>query len=183
MLRFKSYRVGAGLAPAGGNIIQRVTIVGLEVSFRTHTCGELSTANIGQQVTLAGWVNRRRDHGGLIFIDLRDRYGITQVICDPERSAEAHRVASELRSEYVVQVTGVVVRRLPGTENPHLHTGAIEVAADQIEILNPSRTTPFPINTEAAQVDESLRLKYRYLDLRRPKMRDNITLRHRIVKA
>jgi aspartyl-tRNA synthetase len=157
--------------------------VGFEVYYRTHTCGDLDVENVGQQVTLAGWVNRRRDHGGLIFIDLRDRYGITQVICDPERSAEAHRVASELRSEYVVQVVGTVVRRLPGTENPHLHTGAIEVAADRIEILNPSRTTPFPINTEAPQVDESLRLKYRYLDLRRPKMRDNMILRHRIVKV
>jgi aspartyl-tRNA synthetase len=157
--------------------------VGFEVYYRTHTCGDLNRENVGQQVTLAGWVNRRRDHGGLIFIDLRDRYGITQVICDPERSAEAHRVASELRSEYVVQVTGTVVPRLPGTENPNLRTGAIEVAADHIEILNPSRTTPFPINTEATPVDESLRLKYRYLDLRRPKMRDNIILRHRIVKA
>jgi aspartyl-tRNA synthetase len=157
--------------------------VGFEVYYRTHTCGELDVDNVGQQATLAGWVNRRRDHGGLIFIDLRDRYGITQVICDPERSPEAHRVASELRSEYVVQVTGTVVRRLPGTENPHLRTGAIEVAAEHIEILNPSRTTPFLINTEAAQVDESLRLKYRYLDLRRAKMRDNIVLRHRIVKA
>src|SRR2546423_4102899 len=158
-------------------------IVAYAVHYRTHTCGDLNKDAIGQQVTLAGWVNRRRDHGGLVFIDLRDRYGITQVICDPERSAEAHRVASELRSEYVVQVTGTVVRRLPGTENPHLRTGAIEVAADQIEILSPARTAPFPINTEAAQVDESLRLKYRYLDLRRPKMRDNIILRHRIVKA
>ena len=157
--------------------------MGFEVYYRTHTCGELDVKNVGQQVTLAGWVNRRRDHGGLIFIDLRDRYGIMQVICDPERSPEAHHAASELRSEYVVQVTGTVVRRLPGTENPNLRTGAIEVAADRIEILNPSRTTPFPINTEAAQVDESLRLKYRYLDLRRPKMRVNIFLRHRIVKA
>ena len=110
--------------------------MGFEVYYRTHTCGELDIGNVGQQVTLAGWVNRRRDHGGLIFIDVRDRYGITQVICDPERSAEAHRVASELRSEYVVQVAGTVVRRLPGTENPHLHTGAIEIAADRIEILN-----------------------------------------------
>jgi aspartyl-tRNA synthetase len=157
--------------------------VGLEVHYRTHTCGELNTDNIGQQVALAGWVNRRRDHGGLIFLDLRDRYGITQVICDPERSPEAHRMASELRSEYVVRVEGVVVRRLPGTENPNLATGAIEVAASRIEVLNPSRTTPFPITNESSQVDESLRLKYRYLDLRRPKMRDNMILRHRIVKA
>ncbi len=102
-----------------------------EAHFRTHTCGELSTEHIGQQVTLAGWVNRRRDHGGLVFLDIRDRYGITQVICDPERSPEAHRIASELRSEFVAQVTGTVVPRLPGTENPNLKTGAIEVAADR----------------------------------------------------
>jgi len=156
--------------------------VAFEVYFRTHTCGELSAANIGQQVTLAGWVNRRRDHGGLVFLDLRDRYGITQVICDPERSPEAHRIASELRSEYVAQVTGTVVPRLPGTENPNLKTGAIEVAADSVVILNPSRTTPFPIS-DTISVDESLRLKYRYLDLRRPTMRDNMILRHRVVKV
>jgi len=156
--------------------------VGFEVHFRTHTCGELRAENIGRRVTLAGWVNRRRDHGGLVFLDIRDRYGITQVICDPERSPETHRVASELRSEYVVQVTGKVVPRLQGTENPNLSTGAIEIAADDIVILNPSRTTPFPIS-DTISVDESLRLKYRYLDLRRPKMRDNVILRHRVVKA
>ncbi len=153
-----------------------------EAHFRTHTCGELSTEHTGQQVTLAGWVNRRRDHGGLVFLDMRDRYGMTQVICDPERSPEAHRTASELRSEFVAQVTGTVVPRLPGTENPGLKTGAIEVAADRVVILNPSRTTPFPIS-DTISVDESLRLKYRYLDLRRPKMRDNIILRHRVVKV
>ena len=152
------------------------------VHYRTHTCGDLNKEAIGQHVTLAGWVNRRRDHGGLIFIDLRDRYGITQIICDPERSQEAHRIASELRSEYVVQVRGTVVPRLPGTENPNLSTGTIEVAAEQIGILNASRTTPFPISDNIS-VDESLRLKYRYLDLRRPSMRNNIILRHRIVKV
>ena len=156
--------------------------MGLDVHFRTHTCGELTAKNVEQEVTLAGWVNRRRDHGGLIFLDLRDRYGITQAVCDPERSPEAHRVASEVRSEYVVQVTGTVVPRLPGTENPNLSTGAIEVQAQHIDILNPARTTPFPIS-DAIQVDESLRLKYRYLDLRRPGMRDNIVLRHRVVKV
>jgi aspartyl-tRNA synthetase len=156
--------------------------VGFEVFFRTHTCGELNINNIGQKVTLAGWVNRRRDHGGLVFLDIRDRYGITQVICDPERSPEAHRVASELRSEYVIQVTGAVARRLPGTENPNLSTGSIEVVAEQIQVLNPARTTPFPIS-DNIQVDESLRLKYRYLDLRRPRMRDNIVLRHKVVKV
>ncbi len=154
----------------------------LEVQYRTHTCGELTAQNVGEQVRLAGWVNRRRDHGGLIFLDVRDRYGMTQVVCDPERSPEAHRAASEARSEYVIQVEGTVVRRLPGTENPHLHTGEIEIAASQIHILNPSRTTPFPIS-DTVQVDESLRLKYRYLDLRRPQMRDIVLLRHRVVKA
>jgi len=156
--------------------------VGFEVHYRTVTCGELQSKDVGRQVTLAGWVNRRRDHGGLIFLDIRDRYGITQVICDPERSPEAHRSASELRSEYVVQISGVVVHRLPGTENAQLSTGTIEVVAQSINILNLSRTTPFPIGNEAIQVDESLRLKYRYLDLRRPKMRDIMILRHRIVK-
>lgn len=155
--------------------------MGFEVYYRTHTCGELTKENVGQQVRLAGWVNRRRDHGGLIFLDIRDRYGMTQVICDPERSPEAHRIASELRSEYVVQVEGTVVKRLEGTENPNLSTGAIEIAAEQILVLNPARTTPFPIS-DAITADESLRLKYRYLDLRRPKMRDNVVLRHRIVK-
>src|SRR5436309_12683026 len=157
-------------------------IVAYAVHYRTHTCGDLNKDAIGQQVTLAGWVNRRRDHGGLVFLDIRDRYGITQVTCDPERSAEAHRIASKLRSKYVVQIRGTVVARLAGTENPNLSTGDIEVVAEHIEILNPSRTTPFPIS-DTIQVDESLRLKYRYLDLRRPSMRENMILRHRVVKA
>src|SRR5437763_4030745 len=152
------------------------------VHYRTHTCGDLNIDSIGQQVTLAGWVNRRRDHGGLIFLDIRDRYGITQIICDPDRSPEAHSIASELRSEYVVQLSGTVVPRLPGTENPNLSTGDIEVAAELIKILNPARTTPFPI-ADNISVDESLRLKYRYLDLRRPTMQHNIILRHRAVKV
>ena len=155
--------------------------MGLEVQYRTHTCGELTVEDVDKQVVLAGWVNRRRDHGGLIFLDLRDRYGLTQIVCDPERSPEVHRIASELRSEYVVQVSGNVVRRLPGTENAQLPTGGIEIAADQIMLLNPSRTTPFPIS-DTVQVDEALRLKYRYLDLRRPRMRENVLLRHRVIK-
>ena len=156
--------------------------VGFEVHYRTHICGELNIDDVGKQVTLAGWVNRRRDHGGLIFLDIRDRYGITQVVCDPKRSPEAHRVASEARSEDVIQVSGTVARRLPGTENPNLATGAIEVVAESIVILNPSRPSPFPISDNIS-VDESLRLKYRYLDLRRPSMRDNMILRHRVVKV
>lgn len=157
--------------------------MGFEVSYRTHTCGELDKTQIGKQVTLAGWVNRRRNHGGLIFLDLRDRYGITQVICDPERSAQAYQSASEARSEYVIQVSGKVSRRLPGTENPRLSTGEIEIVAEEITVLNPSRDLPFVINNDAIQPEEALRLKYRYLDLRRSKMRGNMILRHRVVKV
>ncbi len=148
---------------------------------RTHTCGELRAGHVGQRVTLAGWVNRRRDHGGLVFLDLRDRYGITQVVCNPERSPEAHRTAARVGNEYVLQVTGQVARRPPGLENPHLATGAIEVLADEVTILNPSRPTPFVISQDN-DVDEALRLRYRYLDLRRPKMQANLIFRHRVVK-
>lgn len=156
--------------------------MGFEVHYRTHTCGELTANDVEKQVTLAGWVNRRRDHGNLIFLDVRDRYGMTQVVCDSERSPEAHRIATELRSEFVIQVKGNVTRRLPGTENSQLATGAIEVIAEHITLLNAARTTPFPLN-DAVQADESLRLKYRYLDLRRPRMREIVLLRHRVVKV
>src|SRR5258708_4440992 len=135
---------------------KRRNTVGFEVAYRTHTCGELNKEQIGQHVTLAGWINRRRDHGGLIFLDIRDRYGLTQVICDPERSPAAHKIASDVRSEYVVQVHGKVVSRLAGTENPHLTTGEIEITAEQILTLNSARTTPFPIS-DAITVDEPLR--------------------------
>jgi len=136
---------------------------------------------VGQRVTLAGWVNRRRDHGGLIFLDLRDRYGITQVVCNPERSPEAHATAARAGNEYVVQVTGAVVARPAGQENPHLTTGAIEVLANEVTILNPARPTPFPISQEN-DVDETLRLRYRYLDLRRLRMQAKLVLRHRVIK-
>jgi len=148
---------------------------------KTHSCGELRREHVGTAVTLAGWVHRRRDHGGLIFIDLRDREGITQVVCDSESAPEAHRAASEVRNEYVLQVQGTVRARPAGQENPHLATGEIEVAADQVEILNPARTPPFPINEET-EVAEVLRLRYRYLDLRRARMQRNILLRHRVVQ-
>jgi len=148
---------------------------------RTATCGELTAADAGREVTLNGWVHRRRDHGRLIFIDLRDRYGITQVVFNPQVSAEAHAVAEDVRIEYVLSVTGRVERRPPGTENPHLSTGEIELHATKALVLNPSKTPPFYINEEVP-VEESLRLKYRYLDLRRTRMRDNIILRHRVVK-
>jgi len=148
---------------------------------KSHSCGELRKEAVGAEVTLAGWVDRRRDHGGLIFIDLRDREGITQVVFDPEASADCHRIASKMRSEYVIQVTGEVSPRPKGTENPRLPTGDIEVIARRTAILNASKTPPFYINEEV-EVDESLRLKYRYLDLRRPRMKQNLELRHRVIR-
>ncbi len=148
---------------------------------RTHSCGELSKEHVGERVTLAGWVHRRRDHGGLVFIDLRDRAGLVQVVFNPEVSAEGQGIATKLRHEYVVKVTGEVAKRPPGTENPKLATGEIEVIAQQAQILNISKTPPFYIN-EDVEVDENLRLRYRYLDLRREKMKENIILRHRVIK-
>jgi aspartyl-tRNA synthetase len=148
---------------------------------KTHTCGELRAEHEGQETTLAGWVHRRRDHGGLIFIDLRDREGITQVVFNPDASAEAHAIANQVRTEYVLQIWGTVRRRPEGLTNPNMATGEIEVFATQTQILNPSKTPPFYINKEE-DVDEALRLKYRYLDLRRQRMQKNIILRHRVVK-
>ncbi len=148
---------------------------------KSHTCGELRPEHAGQAVTLAGWVNRRRDHGGLIFIDLRDRWGITQVVANPAIAPQAHAVAEQVRNEYVIQVRGTVQVRPAGLENPDLETGEIEVVAQEITILNPSKTPPFYIN-EDSPVEEALRLKYRYLDLRRRRMQRNLILRHRVVK-
>ena len=148
---------------------------------KSHSCGELNKKHVGVGVTLAGWVDRRRDHGGLIFIDIRDRDGIVQVVFNPETSPQCHQVANEMRSEYVVRVSGEVASRPAGTENSKLATGEIEVIARKAEILNPSKTPPFYIN-EDNEVDESLRLRYRYLDLRRPRMRENLLLRHQTVK-
>ncbi len=148
---------------------------------KTHSCGEPRKEHIGTKLTLAGWVHRRRDHGGLIFIDLRDREGIVQVVFNPDIAGESHRIASEIRNEYVVRVSGEVASRPPGTENPRLPTGEIEIIARDVEILNSSKTPPFYIN-EDIEIEESLRLKYRYLDLRRPRMKENLLLRHQIVK-
>jgi aspartyl-tRNA synthetase len=149
--------------------------------YKTHTCGELRSAHIGQTVTLAGWVNSRRDHGGLIFLDLRDRWGLTQVVANPELSPAAHETASKVRNEYVLRVTGVVRARLAGKENPKLATGAIELEVQHLAILNPAKAPPFLINEEQA-VDENVRLKYRYLDLRRERMRRNLELRAEVIK-
>jgi aspartyl-tRNA synthetase len=149
---------------------------------KTHTCGELTKENIGQRVTLAGWVNRRRDHGGLIFLDLRDRFGLTQVTINSESAPNAHTVAAQSRGEYVLQVSGMVHARPEGSENLEISTGEIEVIADEVTLLNPSRTPPFYISGNADDVDETLRLKYRYLDLRRQRMVYNLTLRHNVVR-
>jgi aspartyl-tRNA synthetase len=148
---------------------------------KTHSCGQLRKEHVGTRVTLAGWVDRRRDHGGLIFIDLRDSKGITQVVFNPETAKTCHETAAGMRNEYVARVVGEVALRPPGTENPKLATGDIEVIAESTEILNSSRTPPFYINKEE-EVDESLRLKYRYLDLRRPRMAENLRLRYRVTK-
>jgi len=148
---------------------------------KTHSCGELNKKHVGAKVSLAGWVDRRRDHGGLTFVDLRDREGIVQVVFNPEISKACHEIASEMRSEYVISIDGEVAPRPPGTENPNLPTGEIEVIVHNTAILNPSKTPPFYIN-EDTEVEESLRLKYRYLDLRRDGMQKGLLLRYRVIK-
>ena len=148
--------------------------------YRTHAAGELRVKNVGERVKLAGWVNRRRDHGGLIFIDLRDRWGIVQVAFHPE-AADVFAAAESLRPEWSISVEGEVVNRPEGNENPELSTGKIEVSATALEVLNASATPPFEVDRERP-VDEILRLKYRYLDLRRPRMQENIIFRHQVVK-
>ncbi len=148
---------------------------------RTHTNNELTLKHLNQKVTLTGWVHRRRDHGGVIFIDLRDRYGLTQIVTDPVTYNQAHQTANEVRPEYVVKVTGTVRERPAGQANTHLATGEIEVVIEEFTILNRAKTPPFEIDHEIA-VNEELRLKYRYLDLRRDRLQKNIIKRHQIVK-
>jgi len=147
---------------------------------KTHRCGELNSSFVGKQVELAGWVDRRRDHGGLVFVDLRDRSGIVQVVFNPAVSPAVHGVANELRPEFCISLKGEVTRRPKGTENPRLPTGEVEVVASAANILNRSKTPPFYINEES-DVDENVRLKYRYLDLRRRRMLDNLILRDKVV--
>ncbi len=150
--------------------------------YRTHTCGELRATHTNQQVTLAGWVHRRRDHGGVIFLDLRDRYGIVQVTINPNLSKETLDAAANVRMEWVLQVTGTVQKRPAGMENPKMQTGEVEVIAASIEVLNRAKTLPFIISGENDLPDENTRLKYRYLDLRRERMTRNLVLRHKVVK-
>ncbi len=149
---------------------------------RTHSCNDLNTGNIGEEIILMGWVLRRRDHGGVIFIDLRDRHGLTQIVFNPETNAEVHAKAHQLRSEWVLAVRGTVVARLDGMANAKLATGEIEITATELLILNASATPPFPLDEEA-EVSENLRLQYRYMDLRRPEMARNLILRHKASQA
>ena len=150
--------------------------------YRTHTCGELRPSHAGQTITLAGWVNRRRDHGGVAFLDLRDRSGHVQVTINPDLPKETLEIVSNVRFEWVLQVEGLVQRRPTGMENPRMATGEIEVIAKKITVLNPSKTPPFMINSENDLPDENTRLKYRYLDLRRERMTRNMILRHKVIK-
>ncbi|MFC1843201.1 aspartate--tRNA ligase [Thermodesulfobacteriota bacterium] len=149
---------------------------------RSHSCNDLAVDNVGENVTLMGWVLRRRDHGGVIFIDLRDRWGITQVVFNPEIHAEVHAKAHQLRSEWVIAVQGRVERRPADMENHNLKTGSIEVLVDTLKILNSSLTPPFPLD-EDIEVSENLRLKYRYIDLRRPFMTSNLIVRHKVSQS
>ena len=148
--------------------------------YKSHTCGELNIDHVGQEVTLAGWVDRLRDLGGVSFIDLRDRFGIVQIVSNPETSPDVHQALSPVRTEWVIQAIGTVRKRPEGMKNPDLPTGEIEVELTQIKVLNPAKTPPFLINQEE-DVEEQTRLKYRYLDLRRPRMQKNMILRHEIV--
>jgi aspartyl-tRNA synthetase len=156
---------------------------GLATPYRTHTCGDLRAADAGADARLAGWVHRRRDHGQLIFLDLRDRHGITQVVVDATDAPDAHAAASRVRSEFVVSVAGTVAPRLEGTVNARLPTGEIELRATAVDVLTEAKTPPFYINDPDAPIDETLRLRYRYLDIRRQPMTERLLLRSRLVQA
>ncbi len=148
---------------------------------RSHHCGEIRKQNQGTVVNLCGWVAKRRDHGGLIFVDLRDRSGIVQVVIDQEVAGDSFHIGEEIRSEYVIAVTGTVELRDAATVNPNLPTGEVEIIAKEVEVLNPAKTPPFYIQ-DGVDVDENIRLRYRYLDLRRPEMQKNLILRHKVTK-
>ena len=149
---------------------------------RSSYCGDLRLADEGREVTVMGWVHTRRDHGGLIFVDLRDRAGIVQIVFNPERSQAAFELAQDLRNESVLAVRGRIEPRPAETQNPNLATGDIEIMASEAKLLSRARSTPFPIDG-GATITESTRLKYRYLDLRRPEMQERLIFRHRLVKA
>jgi len=150
--------------------------------YRTHTCGELRSSHAGQTVTLAGWVHRRRDHGGVAFFDLRDRTGLVQITINPDLPKEALDLVANVRMEWVLQIEGIIQKRPAGMENPKMTTGEIEVIAKDVKILNPSKTPPFMVSGDNDLPDENTRLKYRYLDLRRERMTRNMVLRHKVIK-
>ncbi len=154
-------------------------ILGEQIMMRTHYCGNLNESHIDQTVTLCGWVHRRRDHGGVVFLDMRDRDGLVQVVVDPD-TPEAFATADKSRSEYVLKITGRVRRRYAGTENPNMPSGMIEVLGKDIELLNTSETPPFPLNDDFAHVGEEIRLKYRFLDMRRPEMLQRMRFRSQV---
>ncbi|HIE43638.1 MAG TPA: aspartate--tRNA ligase, partial [Candidatus Omnitrophica bacterium] len=147
---------------------------------RTHYCGEVSSQEIGKEVTVMGWVRRARDHGGVIFIDLWDRTGIVQLVFNPESNPQIHKIAGSLRSEFVIAIKGKVRKRPEGTENPSITTGNLEVVVENIKILNEAKTPPLELDAE--RIGEDVRLRYRYLDLRRDKMQANLLLRHRVTQ-
>ena len=150
--------------------------------YRTHTCGELRASHVGQTVTLAGWVNRRRDHGGVAFFDLRDRTGIVQITIKPDLAKEILDQVANVRFEWVLQIEGLVQKRPEGMANPKMETGEIEIIAKNITVLNPAKTLPFMVSSDADLPDENMRLKYRYLDLRRERLTRNMVLRHKVIK-
>src|SRR5512142_2122551 len=192
LAQYENQAAGGNELECGGNRVEREEggLMAGERGFsdpledwkRTCYCGEPRAASVGQEMILAGWVHTRRDHGGLIFVDLRDRGGITQVVFNPEASSQTHELAHDIRSEYVLAVTGTVAPRPGNTVNPKLPTGEIEVLANGLEILNTAKTPPFMIEDET-DVAEMLRLKYRYLDLRRPSLQKTLITRHRITQT
>jgi aspartyl-tRNA synthetase len=149
---------------------------------RTHTCGELRANDVGKTVTVAGWVHRRRDHGGVVFFDLRDRFGLVQVTVNPDMAPQIVEAVASVRLEWVLRISGKVQHRPPGMENPRLPTGEIEIAASAVDVINPAKPLPFMVSGEEQEVEENTRLRYRYLDLRRERMTRNLLLRHRVIK-
>lgn len=148
------------------------------MKYRTHRCNELSLSNVGERVRVSGWVHRYRNHGGVVFIDLRDRFGITQIVCREDEKPELHQLVDSVRSEWVLSIEGTVCRRLEGMANANLATGEIEVDIEKVEILSKAKNLPFSISDDHIHVNEELRLEYRYLDMRRGQILDQIGRAH-----